>query len=293
MLAARQSQPSAKSLDHFVLLVRDADAAAAVYERLGFHVRPLAEHKDIGSRNRVVHFGTTYLEFIDFEGAREDVAGPYRDRFQLGEGLVHVSLTSERLEDDQEILRDCGLQPHQILSARRAITLPDGSKGETASRCFYLWREDNRYLSLFFSDHPKPDMIFIPQFVNHDNGAREVSRCVYMSTTLEADSDYFSKCFGAGPIEESVDRLAWIGQRGDLTEVLSVGAARERYGDLLPVRTPAPLSGIGIALHYAVESLQQCRRLLETRGLEIHKLSDAAIGVAAGDAVGCIAVFEE
>ncbi|MEQ8803220.1 MAG: VOC family protein, partial [Haliea sp.] len=91
MLAARHSQPRAKSLDHFVLLVRDADAAAAVYERLGFHVRPLAEHKDIGSRNRVVHFDQTYLEFIDMAGAREDVACPYLDRFQIGEGLVHVS----------------------------------------------------------------------------------------------------------------------------------------------------------------------------------------------------------
>ncbi|MEQ8800795.1 MAG: VOC family protein [Haliea sp.] len=184
MLAVQPKPETAKSLDHVVLLVRDADAAAAVYERLGFHVRPLAEHEDIGSRNRVVHFRQTYLEFIDFEGAREDVAGPYMDRFQLGEGLVHVSLTSDRLEDDRARLEAIGMQPYPILSARRRITLPDGSFGETASRCFYLWREDNRYLSLFFSDHPKPHMIFIPEFVRHDNGATEVSRCVYMSTTL-------------------------------------------------------------------------------------------------------------
>ncbi|EED34371.1 conserved hypothetical protein [Luminiphilus syltensis NOR5-1B] len=273
-------------------LVRDADAAAAVYERLGFHVRPLAEHKDIGSRNRVVHFGHTYLEFADFEGAREDVAGPYTDRFQLGEGLAHVSLTSDRLEDDRARLEAVGMQPYPILSARRRITLPDGSFGETASRCFYLWREDNRYLSLFFSDHPKPDMIFIPEFVRHDNGASEVSRCVYMSTTLAADRDYFSRCFGSEPVEEASERIAWQGPRGDLTEVLSPAAAQVRYGDLLHLSTPEPLPGIGIALHYRVADIERCRAVLEAGGLAVRKLDEGAIGVAAEDAVGCIAVFE-
>lgn len=282
-----------KSLDHFVVLVHDANAAAAVYERLGFHVRPLAEHPDIGSRNRVVHFDHTYLEFIDLSGAREDVAGPYLDRFACGEGLVHVSLTSDRLEDDRERLESAGLRPYPILSARRAITLPDGTAGETASRCFYLWRDDNRYLSLFFSDHPKPDMIFIPEFVKHANGAREVVRCVYQSSSPEADLDYFSRCFGTGPEVREADRLAWRGSRGDVTEILGIDAAMARYGDLLPAATPEPFSGLGIALHYRVDDLDQCRAVLQNAGLSVHEFDKHAVAVAARDAVGCIAVFEE
>ena len=275
-----------------MVLVRDVDAAAARYERLGFHVRPVAEHADIGSRNRVVHFGHTYLEFIDLNGAREDVAGPYLDRFELGEGLVHVSLTSERLEDDREWLGEAGMQPWPILSARREITLPDGAKAETASRCFYLWRDDNRYLSLFFSDHPKPETIFIPEYVDHANGAREISRCVYMSTTLAADREYFSRCFRTRPEVDERDRLAWRGLRGDLTEVLSVDAARARYGDLLAAAAPDPFAGVGIALHYKVDQPETCRALLDDSGVAFRALERGALAVAASEAVGVVAVFE-
>ena len=292
LATAQTAQDVHKSLDHFVVLVRDVDAAAARYERLGFHVRPVAEHADIGSRNRVVHFGHTYLEFIDLSGAREDVAGPYLDRFELGEGLVHVSLTSDRLEDDRERLAEAGMQPWPTLSARREITLPDGAKAETASRCFYLWRDDNRYLSLFFSDHPKPETIFIPEYVNHANGAREISRCVYMSTTLAADREYFTRCFRSQPEVDEQDRLAWRGPRGDLTEVLAVDAACRRYGAALPFTDPAPLSGAGIALHYAVSSEAECRQALEDRCVAFREFGDGALAVAAGDGVGCVSVFE-
>ncbi|GAB5415255.1 MAG: VOC family protein [Congregibacter sp.] len=281
-----------KSLDHFVLLVRDLDLAASSYERLGFHVRPLAEHKDLGTRNRVLHFGHTYLELFDATSGLEDVVKPYLDRFQSGEGVVHVSLTSEHLEDDWQRMSAAGVDVHPILSARREITLPDGTRGETASRCFYQWRSDSRYLSLFFSDHPKPKMIFIPEYVCHPNGAREVSRCVYMSTTLNADRDYFSKCFMKNPDEETSERLAWRGARGDLTEVLTVNAAQQRYGDLLSVTDPAPFAGLGIALHYVVDNLDDCRGLLQTTDASHCELYDGTIGVAASKATGCVVCFE-
>jgi hypothetical protein len=292
LATAQPADDQHKSLDHFVVLVRDVDAAAASYERIGFHVRPVAEHADIGSRNRVVHFGHTYLEFIDLSGALEEVARPYLDRFKLGEGLAHVSLTSNRLEDDRDRLVDAGMQPWPTLSARREITLPDGSRAETASRCFYLWRDDNRYVSLFFSDHPKPETIFIPDYVNHANGATEISRCVYMSTMLNADRVYFSRCFGARPDVDEHDRLAWRGQHGDLTEVLSPKLARARYGELLPAAEPAPLAGVGIALHYKVDQPETCRALLEDSGVAVRALGRGALAVAASEAVGVVAVFE-
>ena len=281
-----------KSLDHFVLLVEDLDAAAAAYRRLGFHVRPKALHEDIGSSNCIIHFDKTYLELIDLTGAREDVAGPYLDRLRLGEGLVHVSFESEGLEGEQARLSDQGYSPWPILNARRAVTLPDGRREETASRSFYLWRDDNRYLSLFFSDHRKPETIFIPEYVDHGSTAREISRCVYVSTLLDADRDYFSACICAEPVEVSGDRLAWRGPRGDLTEILSVDAALRRYGSALPSADPAPLAGVGVALHYAVESISACRRMLDEQGVPVRESDDGDLIVPAADGVGCVTVFE-
>lgn len=281
-----------KSLDHFVILVRDANVAAEAYERLGFHVRPLAEHEAIGSRNRVVHFEETYLEFIDLSGSLEEVAGPYLDRFELGEGLTHVSLTSDNLERDQEALRAQGLSPYPIISARRKISMPDGEPAETGSSCFYLWREENRYLSLFFSAHPKPETIFIPGFVNHANGAREVARCVYLSSALEEDRAYFSTCFAFEPEVDEAERLCWRGPRGDLTEILSKGEAKRRYGALLQNDTPGRFPGMGIALHYRVGDLTRTRAVLADSGVAFTELPDGGLAVAAEHAVGCAIVFE-
>lgn len=281
-----------RSLDHFVVLVRDANRAAESYERLGFHVRPLAEHEEIGSRNRVVHFDQTYLEFIDLSDSRREISAPYLDRFELGEGLVHVSLTSEDLEADREQLREAGFEPAPIISARRKITLPDGRGDETASSCFYLWREKNRYLSLFFSAHPKPHTIFIPEYVSHANTAREVSRCVYVSRELDDDAEHFTTCFGAEPEVRSADHLCWRGTRGDLTEVLNPTAARGRYGDLLEAGTPGRFPGMGVALHYRVDDLEQCRRTLEQGGADYRAFGEGGVAVPAASAVGCAMVFE-
>ncbi len=285
-----------KSLDHFLLLVKDLEHAAKTYRRLGFHVRPIAQHLDIGSSNCVVHFADTYLELFWFESAadalRSDTLIPYLDRFQCGEGMAHVSLTSDDLVTEQERLKEMGFQPGPVTSARRKITMPGGSEDETASSCFYIWRDgDARFLSLFFSAHPRPETIFIPQYAQHENTAVDVTRLVYMSVDPAKDAPYFSQAFGKRLDRQHADGFSFTGARGEVTEVLTPAAAVSRYGELLPCSNPDPLAGFALVMHLRAGNMNRCREALQ-RGNVAFEDRDGELGVPASEACGCALIFE-
>ena len=287
-----------RSLDHFVLAVHDLEAGAAIYRRLGFLVRPPARHLEIGSSNCVMHFPRTYLELLSpgesreaIEPAYRELLQPYFDRLAIGEGLAHVSLDSPDLEADQRRMQEVGFVPGPIMSARRRITRPDGSADETDSHCFYLWRDDNRFLSLFLSEHRKPEAIFIPQYEDHPNTAAEVARVVYVSRDPQGDLEYFAKLFGKKADDVAYDAFHFVGARGDLTEVLTLEAARVRYGENVPQQELADSAGVGIAMHYSSRDLRRCAGWLDRAGVRFEKAGDRVI-VPASEACGCTTVFE-
>ena len=281
---------TARSLDHFVLTVSDLDRAAGTYKRLGFNVRPIARHIKLGSANCVVHFRRTYLELAHL--GTSQVGVPYQARLDLGDGLAHVSLTSDDLQSDRQRLIDEGFTPDEIYSASRKVVMPDGQENETASDFFYCWRPESMYLSLFFSEHKKPETIFIPEYEDHPNTAIDTVRLVYMSENPQMDEAHFRSFFGSEPEATSENGFIMRGARGDLTEVLTISAAQKRYGSHLLAQTPSPLNGFGVAMHYRVADLNTCRKALAENGVSTHE-HDGGVLVPAGEAAGCVVVFDE
>ena len=51
------------AIDHAVIALRDLDAAAASFSRLGFTLTPRGVHS-IGSQNHCIMFGSTYIELL-------------------------------------------------------------------------------------------------------------------------------------------------------------------------------------------------------------------------------------
>jgi hypothetical protein len=282
---------SPKTLDHFVILVEPLEPAVADYQRLGFHVRPIARHLSIGSSNAVIHLHHTYLELFTLGDAPALFQDAYRPRLQAGPGLCHVSLDSQSLEADQARLQAAGLQPGAIASARRRMVHPDGREDETASSFMYCWREQHRYLSLFVSHHAKPETIFIDGHVNHANSAQEVTRCVFQSEEPALDLPYFRSLYGRAETDRTVDGFRFLGPRGEVSEVITPAAAAARYGAATPAAGLAGLGALPLALHYRVGSMAQCEQHLRGAGLD-----SAAVGgrlvVPAALACGVVTVFE-
>jgi hypothetical protein len=280
-----------KGLDHFVHLVHDLDRGRAAWARLGFHVRPAAKHIELGSSNAVVMFERTYNELLWIEHAEPGLHAQYVGRFEVGEGLAHVSLTADSLAAERARLEALGYSPGPEGNARRAITRPDGSADETDSSFLYNWQSAHRWNSLFFSEHRRSDAIFIPDYVDHANGARDVARLVWLSADPSADLPYFRDSWAQAPERVDGDGFLFRGGRGEVAEVLTPEAVHARYGALAGTADPGAAGGYPVAMHFRVADARATRAFLAGAGVETSQVA-GGVGVGAADACGAVLVFE-
>src|SRR3954466_14517660 len=95
---------SGRAIDHVVLTVRDLDAAAITYQRLGFTLTPRAAHDDqMGTSNRLAQFrGRNFIELLEVDrpetlarhefATRRTLPGlPSRVQRYLRAGLIRYS----------------------------------------------------------------------------------------------------------------------------------------------------------------------------------------------------------
>ncbi len=266
-----------RALDHYIVQVHDLDEAGGAYERLGFTVLPRMTHGAVGTSNRVIQLANTYLEILgDLEKAPPELMQEYLPRFECGEGLVHISVRTSDLEADHEEAQSLGLDPRPLLNARRKVDMPDGSVEETDSHCFYMWRPDRLYLSIFLTAHYKPDTIWIPEYQQHANTAIDTIGISFVSDDPGKDIDYFSKVYRCGPASESADEVLFRGARGDVAEILSKERMRERFAPLdLEICDKQP--GYPVAASFSVGSLSQCMDALEANGVTYVRMGDAVL----------------
>jgi hypothetical protein len=146
-------------------------------------------------------------------------------------------------------------------------------------------------MSLFYSEHRKPETIFIPEYEAHENGVIDITRLAYMSDDPGTDLPYFMDSFGGEPERHDETGFSMRGDRGDRTEVMTPAAANARYGALLSRRDTGSLGGLPVALHFKVRSQEGTREFLCSRAIEFNVLGED-IGLSAKLAVGTVLVFE-
>ncbi|MEO8543999.1 MAG: VOC family protein [Burkholderiaceae bacterium] len=274
-----------RSLDHFVAIVRNLEMAANVFRRLGFTVMPVMEHVELGSSNTVVQFQGTYLELIgDLDRVCIPSLRQLLTRLDGGEGLLFNSLTSDSLDRDRAGMVAAGLRPDPIISARRRVRMPEGGWDETDSSSLYMWNTQRRFMSLFLSEHRKPQSIWMPGYQQHANGVQRVTGLVYVSADPQADVDYLSAFFGFPPSESSANELRFDTPRKQAFTVLSPSELSRRHGAAMGA-LHAPFGGHGVGLQLEVDDVARCSRLLLENGVP-HELSGNRLRVAPAYAAG-------
>jgi 4-hydroxyphenylpyruvate dioxygenase-like putative hemolysin len=146
------------AIDHAVIAVRDLDAAATGFKKLGFTLTPRGHHS-IGSHNHCIMLGTTYIELLV-----APVAHPWLDYYRaFGEGLAAIALSTDDADATYAQLKGKGARPPMDLSRP--------AEGGVAK--FRLVQIEGSP-QVFFVQHLTRELVWRPEWQSHANGAREL-----------------------------------------------------------------------------------------------------------------------
>src|SRR5688500_17107261 len=163
--AERQRPPPGElCLDHLGHFVPDLDAAAAVWETLGFKVTPTSVHqvsgKPAGTSNRCVMLEEGYLELLvptmDTPSAQR-----VRERMRLFVGVHLACFGTPDAAAEQRRLADHGFEPEPVVNLEREV-----EGGKARFNVVYVARGKMPEGRVQYCEHLAPEHVWREGFVN-------------------------------------------------------------------------------------------------------------------------------
>lgn len=247
-------------LDHVVVTVRDLDAAARQWQRLGFTVSPRGTHSPIlGTGNYTIMFGEDYLELLGVLTETEQNK-PTRDYLAKREGLERAAFTTDDAAAGAEELKSRGLAALGPVHFGRPVELPNGGTGEARFNVF-RWPLDESPggLRIFACRHLTRETVWIPELQSHANGASRIVRIEVLAEDPKAAAKHLSRLIDE-PATQAEDawRVPSGGKRADFLFYDAAGFA-SRYPEA--VRAGAAPGGAA-AIVLATSDLDAAARAL-------------------------------
>lgn len=268
-------------VDHAILFVRDLDAAAAKYRRLGFTLTEKYTHPWGGFSNFNLMFEDDYVELLLPVEPTERNLSRFREMARAGEGVKDMSLRVADSPSAQRAYANAGLPSLPPADIGRPVTRPDGV--HEAKFCVVYLPVDRILpgLSMHMIQHRTPDLVWIPERQAHPNGARGLARFVIAVD----DPAAFAKTYAA--IFEST--AAPDGAGG-----VTMPAAQMRFDFVAPSRLAALFPDVRFtapppfvaALEIRVDDAARARRVIEQAGVRHRVAPDGAVEVPPEDACG-------
>ena len=179
----------ARGLDHIVHAVRDLDAAAALYERLGFVVGARNRHP-WGTHNRAIQLpGFFYMELLTVaEPEKLTAAGLpllfgafHRDFLSHREGYAMLLLESRDAAQDAAEFRAAGIAISEALRFEREAKRPDGSEVTLGFALAFTRDAAAPDIGFAACQHLAPQNFWNPAFQAHPNTASGVAGVVLVA----------------------------------------------------------------------------------------------------------------
>lgn len=157
-------------LDHVVLLVPDLEQAADLFSAIGFTVTPRTDHSlPMGTANRCVMLGSTYIEFLSVVHATERSAS-WRELLALGGGLRGLALRTGNADKACQALAASGLDACDVLQFSRQ----DDDGRDLRFRICRLPAAVTPGVRLIVCEHQTPELLWRHEWTSHPNGAAEI-----------------------------------------------------------------------------------------------------------------------
>ncbi len=270
-------------IDH-LLASGDPEIGGAAYERLGFTVTPISVIGDLGVANRLVLLrplspGTA--AFFECMGVVDaEVAGttPMAALLAGPPGVRSMVLSGPNAQQSFDALTRDGFRFQRLIDVERDWRLPDG---EVLKPAFRVTLPIHAPLSFNFCEYRTLHYYLRDEWLEHENGARHLSRVFAISSDPGAVASYYARVFAKPP--RCIERLYAVAPGrcelcvGDATALQS----------LLPVQWLPTDAGAEryLGFEVEVESLAAVGKLLRSRNIEFVEYG-AAIVVAPHEACG-------
>jgi len=194
----------ARGLDHVVHAVRDLDAAADWYTRLGFTVGARNRHP-WGTHNRLVQLPGFFIEILTFaepeklgtDGFSTLFAAYNRDFAAAHEGLSMIILESRDAAADASAFARADISASPVMHFEREGKRPDGSAVKVGFSLAFA--EDRRAPDIHFATCQQhyPENFWNPDFQRHANGATGIAEAIVVATDPAAHREMLLAFTGA------------------------------------------------------------------------------------------------
>lgn len=284
----------ARGLDHIVHAVRDLDAAADLYRRLGFSVGARNRHP-WGTHNHIVQMPGFFVELLTVaepEKLGDDTISIQFGRFnqsflQHGQGFSLLILESHDAEQDAKQFAKTGIGTADAVRFERAGKRPDGSEVKVAFSLAFA--RDRRAPECNFAvcQQHYPENFWNPAFQQHRNGVTRVAGAVLVADNPTDHHIFLAALTGERDMQSTSSGITIQTPRGEV-QVMDPLAYRNHFG-----ATPPPVAqGARLAaLRVTTASLASVREALSEGRLPLREERGRLI-VGPEQAMGVAVVFE-
>lgn len=284
----------ARGLDHIVHAVRDLDAAAALYQRLGFQVGARNAHP-WGTHNHIVQMPGFFIEVLTLAEPHklgDDALSTHFGKFQQnflagGEGFSTLILESKDAPADAADLAQHGIGSSPVVSFERA---GKDAKGQAVTVGFELAfaREDvSPDLAFALCRQKAPQSFWNTAMQAHPNGVSAVGAAMFVAENPTDHHIFLSSFTGERSLVSSSWGVSAPTPRGNV-EIVDPVAFRGHTGMACAVTGAAMTLA---ALRLKVPDLGQTQQALKAGGVA-HVLHMGRVVVGPTDAMGATLVFE-
>jgi catechol 2,3-dioxygenase-like lactoylglutathione lyase family enzyme len=280
-----------RGLDHIVHAVRDLEAAAALYRRLGFTVGARNAHP-WGTHNHIVQLPGFFVELVAV--AQPDKLGSdgfsrlfgsfNRAFLERHEGLSFAILESHDAAADAAEFRAAGIAASDVLRFEREGTRPDGSKVKVGFSLAFA-RDAAAEIGFATCQQHFPENFWSPALQQHANSTSAIAGAAIVAENPSDHHIFLTAFTGERELVATSSGITAHTPRGDLT-IMDPAAFRAHFGIAPPAADKARLA----VLRFAVRDREALARALKAGGVSCALHMDQVI-VGPEAAMGAALVF--
>ena len=238
----------ARGLDHIVHAVRDLDAAAELYRRLGFTVGARNRHP-WGTHNHIVQLPRFFIELLTVAEPEKLGAdgfsilfGSFNHRFlENSEGLSMLLLESTDAEADARAFQAAAIAASDAMRFEREGRRPDGTPVKVAFSLAFARDAGASDIGFAVCQHHFPENFWNPEFQSHANRVVGIASAIIVAENPTDHHIFLSALAGERELQSTSSGITIATPRGGI-QVMDPSA----YGNYFGV--PPPDIGTGARL---------------------------------------------